>query len=266
MRNARWILLTVMLAGCANNRGAGDKQVLHGGYDALAQQDYNAAMASSEQFLKNNPSGGPGTAEALYLQGRVYENRAQQADAAGRQPEARADLQDARTTYEHALTLKPSPKLAALLHAGFANAAYFQEDYYTAMREWASAYPGLSDADARAWVMYRLGLCQQRLGRFEEADQSFRTVREQFPRTEPSQRAAAHQGARGFYVQLGAFTDPANADRTLASLRSQNFPAVKSVEASGKQAVRVGPVNNYDQAKTMRARLLAAFPDAIIEP
>ena len=169
-------------------------------------------------------------------------------------------------TYEHALTLNPSPKIAALLHAGVANVAYFQEDYFTAMREWAAAYPGLTQPEAKAWVKYRLGLCQQRLGRFDEADRSFAEVRQDYPHSEPAQRAAAHQGVKGFYVVLGSWADPKAADTVVAGLRTQGFTAEQSILPDGRHSVRVGPAYNYDQAKTLRTRLIGAYPAATIEP
>lgn len=267
MRNARWVLLVaVLIAGCASSKSAEDKKTLQAGYDALSAQDYDSAMARASEFLANNPNGGPGTPEALYLQGRVSEHRAQTADSAGHQAEAHSDLEDARTTYEHALTLSPPPKIAALLHAGMANVAYFQEDYFTAMREWAAAYPGLTQPEAKAWVKYRLGLCQQRLGRFDEADRSFAEVRQDFPHSEPAQRAAAHQGVKGFYVALGSWADAKAAQNVVDGLRKQGFNAEQSVLPDGRHSVHVGPVNNYDQAKILRTRLIGAYPAGTIEP
>lgn len=267
MRNARWVLVAALLvAGCASSKSAEDKKTLQSGYDALSVRDYDAAMARASEFIASNPNGGPGTPEALYLQGRVLEHRAETADQAGHQDEARSNLQDARATYEHALTLNPSPKIAALLHAGVANVAYFQEDYFTAMREWAASYPALTDPQAKAWVKYRLGLCQQRLGRFDEADRSFAEVRQDFPHSEPAQRAAAHQGVKAFYVALGSWADPKAADNVVSGLRGQGFSAEQSVLGDGRHAVRVGPAYNYDQAKTLRSRLIGAYPSATIEP
>lgn len=267
MQNARWAVLAMLLvAGCANNKTAENKSTLQAGYDALSAQDYDTAMARSSEFIANNPTGGAGTPEALYLQGRVYEHRAETADNQGHQAEAHSDLQDARSTYEHALTLNPTPKIAALLHAGVANVAYFQEDYFTAMREWAAAYPGLAQPDAKAWVKYRLGLCQQRLGRFDEADHSFADVRRDFPHSEPAQRAAAHQGVKAFYVGLGSWADPKAADDVAAGLRKQGFSAEQSKLPDGRHSVRVGPAYNYEQAKALRMRLIGAYPAATIEP
>lgn len=267
MRNVRWLVLAaLLLAGCTNSKTTEDRKTLQSGYDALATQDYDSAMARASDFIASNPNGGPGTPEALYLQGRVYEHRAEAADTAGHEAEARSNLQDARTTYEHALTLNPSPKIKPLLEAGMANAAYFQEDYFTAMRDWAAAYPGLTQPDSKAWVKYRLGLCQQRLGRFDEADHSFAEVQQQFPHTAPAERAAAHQGAKAFYVALGSWADAKTADTILTTLRGQGFSAIKATVPGGREAIRVGPANNYDQAKALRARLLSAYPAATIEP
>ena len=73
-----------------------DKKTLQAGYDALAAKDYDGAMSRASEFIANNPNGGPGTPEALYLQGRVSEHRAETADVAGHQAEAHPNLQDAR--------------------------------------------------------------------------------------------------------------------------------------------------------------------------
>ncbi|HXE52838.1 MAG TPA: SPOR domain-containing protein [Tepidisphaeraceae bacterium] len=266
MRNARWILLAAVAAGCASTTNPQSRQELHAGYQALGEQNYDGAMNHAEAFLRDHPNGGPGTAEALYLQGRVYEQRATVDDSSGRAREAQQDLQYGRETYEHALTLPASVNVQALIHAGVANCAYFQDDYAAAMDEWAKAYDGITQPDARAWMLYRIGLCQQRLGRFEQADHSFALCRQQFPGSVPAQRAVSHQGARAFYVQVGAFAERANADKIVASLRSQGYRAERKGEASGRQAVRVGPAYNYADAKTLQSRLLSAYPGALIEP
>ena len=73
-----------------------------------------------------------------------------------------------------ALAAKPAQPLEAYLRAGIANSSYFLEDYATAAREWAAAYPHVNDADAKAWVLYRAGLSEQRLGRFAAGGPAFR--------------------------------------------------------------------------------------------
>src|SRR5579884_4066758 len=205
MRNARWLVAVLIATGCANKTTMEGKRQLNESSQAIQGGDYERAMASADEFLRDHPNGGPGSAEALYFEGRTYEHRAEAAGAADNQTQAKQDLQNAQWSYERAMQQTPSPQLEPLLHAGIANVAYFQENYDKAMNEWAQAYPGLQDKDAKAWVLYRIGLCQQRLGRFEQADTNFALVRQQFPTSEPAARAAAHQGARAFYVQVGAY-------------------------------------------------------------
>ena len=225
------------------------------------------ARCPARQFIANNPNGGPGTPEALYLQGRVSEHRAETADVAGHQAEAHSICRTRAATYEHALTLSPSPKIAALLHAGVANVAYFQEDYFTAMREWAAAYPGLTQPDAKAWVKYRLGLCQQRLGRFDEADRSFAEVRQDYPHSEPAQRAAAHQGVKGFYVVLGSWADPKAADtsRRRPCERRDSPPSSRSCPTDGIRFASARPTT-MTRPRPCGHGSYAAYPAATIEP
>ncbi len=267
MRNASYLVLAgLAVGGCGNSTNQSGRQQLQAGYQAIAHDDYDGAMRAAEQFLHDHPQGGGGTAEALYLEGRVYEHRATTEEAQGRQGEAKMDLQTARSTYVKALSLPSEPRVTALIHAGVANTAYFQDDYSTAMNEWAVAYPQIPQQEAKAWILYRIGVCQQRLGRFDQADRSFAQVRQQFPDSEPVKRAISHQGARAFYVHVGAYSDAAGADKTVASLQSQGFRASKMVPQPNRQEVVVGPAYTYADAKALRGKLVSSYPGAVIEP
>jgi tetratricopeptide (TPR) repeat protein len=260
------VLALALVAGCSEGPSLAERQQLHAGYASLNNRDYEAAMTAAEKFLRTHPPGAPGSAEALYLQGRVYEQRATNDERAGSDTGSKFDLQSARAAYVKALSIPTDARLVALIHAGVANVAYFQEDYSTAMNEWAVAFPDLSDPEAKAWALYRIGVCQQRLGRFEQADNSFNSVRRQFPGSVPSERASLHLGARAFYVQVGAFTDVVNADKIAASLASQGFHAARAIGPAGQTEVRVGPAYTYADARQLQARLLASYPTATIEP
>ena len=167
-------------AGCAgDNRMDG----LKSGYAALESQQYDQAISEADAFLAQTPAGA-GSAEALYLRGRAFEQR-----TAASPHEAAANLQNARAAYVEALRSNPSPKLGAYIHTSVANVAYFQDDYATALNEWAYAYEKLDDEEVRAWVLYRIALCHQRMGRFGDADRVFAVVERTFPGTLPAQRA-----------------------------------------------------------------------------
>ena len=264
------LAICLALAGCSGKHAA--KQDLNAAYGELDQKHYDKAFASAEAYLKRNPKG-PGSAEALYLQGRVHEARAEEAGASGRKEEARQNLVDAANAYQRAISLqdpRPAPQVEGLCRAGLANAAYYLDDYQTAAREWAAALPLVAQADAKAWILYRVGLCQQRLGSFQEADQTFAQVRSQFPDAadgEPARRAATRGGHRGFYVQVGTFTSPVNADRAIAALQKGRVPAARGTDpATGRQIVRAGPVPSYPEAKALKQYLAGQYPDAVVVP
>src|SRR5688572_10428729 len=248
-----------MVAGCAGNPEGKDQ--LEEGYADLERRQYDAAMSKADAFLASNSSGGSGSAEALYLRGRALEQK-----TAANPHESRQNLQSARSAYLDALNHDPSPELEARIRASLANVAYFQDDYTTALSEWGSAYEKLDNPDTRAWVLYRMGLCHQRLGRFKEADAAFANVIKQYPNTTPAQRAKEHQGATGFFVQLGTFNSAAGADRATEEVRKQGVTPTRTTDAQGRHLLRVGPLTSYAQAQTVKGKFAGTYPDALIIP
>jgi tetratricopeptide (TPR) repeat protein len=247
----------------AASRGTTPRRAeLAGGYAAFDQRRYDDAIQSADRVLSED-STGPGSAEALYLQGRVHEQKAKDAPHPA---EAKQHLREAQGLYTRALSMAPPQPLEAYAHAGLANVAYFLEDYGTAAREWSAAYPHVADPDAKAWVAYRAGLSEQRQGNFAAADQHFAEVQRQFPGSEQARRAATHQGAKAFHVQVGLFTTAANAQNAVAKLKAQGFSPVRSTDPQGRQLIGVGPIPTYQQAKAMRDRLAGQYPGAAIVP
>jgi TolA-binding protein len=241
------------------------QQTLDSAYAAFEQKQLDAAMSGAQRVLVGNPAG-PGAAEAHYLCGRVLEERATQASNAGNGASAKSMLQSAREAYNAALTARPTPAVEGRIHAQIANVAYFQDDYSTAIAEGTAAMANTPEPQAQSWILYRVGLSQQRFGNFPEADRTFAAVQQKFPNTEPARRAAAHQGAKGFYVQIGVFNSAPNADSALAALRTDGVIGIRLLDASGRNVVRVGPVANYDQARGIKSRLAGKYPDAVIIP
>src|SRR4051812_38549785 len=120
-----WLSLAAALAGCApRDRSAAAQptrqQELAGAYSAFEQRQYDQAIAAADRVLSED-SVGPGSAEALYLKGRVEEQKAKEA---GNTSQARDHLREARAVYQRALAIKPAQPLEAYLRAGLANASY----------------------------------------------------------------------------------------------------------------------------------------------
>jgi cell division septation protein DedD len=250
------------VTGCASKQ-QGTKGTLNEGYGALTENHLDQAQAAADKVLADAPAG-KGAADALYLRGRVFEERARGAE--GNPQQVIALLNEARSCYVRALALHPETKLDASIRAQLANVAYFQEDFATAAEQWSAAYPNLATPNDKAWALYRAGLSRQRLGKFLEADAAFAAVEQQFPGTDPAKRAAQRQGARAFHVQVGTFSDATNANKLIAALRSQGYSPLKSTDPAGKQIIAVGPVGTYEQAKVLQSRLASQYPGTVILP
>ncbi len=223
------LLLLAFASGCVSDQ---QKETLNSSRKALETRQPDTAIAHADQFLRKTPRG-LGAAEALYLRGRGYEER-----VAGNSLNAAANLQAARTSYIQALTQSPSPVLDAYIRCSLANVAYFQDDYTTAIEQWATAYPKLDRTELKGWALYRLGVSQQRLGRFFDADRTFQTVRDRFPDSMPAQRAAQHQGVHAFYVQFAAFDNASGARLAGNILRKLGISPTQSVNSAGRHILR----------------------------
>jgi len=258
----RLLLLLLPLlttTGCA----PGSKEKLAAAYKELDNPTPNSAeiIDAADAYLKESPSG-PAAADALYLHGRALEEKAQRDVSTSQR-----DSAEAYNYYSQALTLKPRPALEGLIHVGMGNVLYFQDRYSAAIIELTSGLEKLDRDFDKAWTLYRIGLCQQRMGHWADADRSFAAVQQQFPNTAPAQRAREHQGNSAFWVQVGTYASPATADATTNELKRMGSPAQRFQDtARNLQYVRVGPFTTYDAALAARQRLQARYRDAIVVP
>jgi TolA-binding protein len=238
------------------------RAALDQGYLALEQKQFNDAIGRADQIL-SSVSHGAGTAEALYLKGRALEGKNAQGVTAD---EAKANLQAAREAYIAALQRNPSEPLKSYVHVSLGNVAYFQDDYPTATAQFKTAYEKLQSPELRSWVLYRIGISQQRQGQFDAADKTFAAVAKEHPDTEPARRAREHGGARAFYVQFATFASSQSAQKAAADLRAQGVAATTAAGPEGRAFLRVGPVASYGQAQYYKTRFAEKYPDAVIVP
>jgi tetratricopeptide (TPR) repeat protein len=248
----------VGLLGCGPDPGS--KARLDAGYQALERRDYDSAMVRAEDHLRADPNGA-GSAEAHYLRGRAYEQRTASSPA-----EAASNLARARQSYLQALALNPPRKLQTSIRASLGNVAYFADDYATAAAEFAAVLKMNPEPEVRMWSLYRLGLCQQRLGQFEQADQTFAKVVELFPTSEPARRAREKHGARAFRVQVATFANSTTADQAARTMFTEGVPLTTQRDAQGRTVLLSNPIPSHAQARALRDRLADRFPDALIVP
>ena len=189
--------ISALLAGCAPKSSAADpapptqQAVLDAGFAALEAQQYNDALNKADEVLNSTPHGAA-SAEALYLKGRALEGK----NASGelKADEVKKNLQDARAAYIKALDQVPKQPLDSYIRTSLANVAYFQDDYPTAISQWNAAYEKLDRDDLKAWALYRIGVSQQRMGQFTQADETFAAVQQFHPNSIPAQRCHEHVG------------------------------------------------------------------------
>ena len=269
MRNGRAtitgsIFLTALIVGgCtppAKNPKAGPAP-LQRANAALAAKDYPAVITAADEQIASPENTAKSRAQAFYLKGRAVESRPKAVPSA-----ANADLAAARALYEQALAQKPPEPEESKIRSALANVAYFQDDFTTALGNWNAATKNLPTQEDRAWAMYRIGLCQQRLGRFDQANNTFEQVQRTYPGSEQARRAKEHAGSTSFRVQVATFAKAEPADQVIQKLRARGLTPAKQADLQGRNVVVVPNLPTYQAAKEARAKVLHDFPDALILP
>jgi tetratricopeptide (TPR) repeat protein len=254
------LFLAIALIGCGPGPTTPqENNELTAGYRALDQHQSEQAIQRADDYLRQQPDG-PGDAEAMYLKGRGYEQKTAASPA-----EAARNLAAARAAYDDALNLNPSPKTQGYICASLSNVAFFQEDYLTALSQASQALILVKSPAIQADLLYRIGVSQQRLGRFTDADRTFDQVQTDYPGSPIAQSAHQHEGMRDFYVELGTF-DSVGADHVIASLQNSQLPISRQTVDPSQTIVRAGPFPDYESAKSAKTKLVAQYPQSQIVP
>jgi len=248
--------LLFLLAACTGS--AESRQELHSGKLALDSQQYNQAIRDADAVISSGDS--DALAEAYYLRGYAIEMRPKADNAA-----TAHDLAMARDSYAKGLGHDPRPTLAARLHAQLGNVCYNQQDYSAAVPELTAAFNGTDATLPKDLMLYHIGIGQQRLGRFEDADTSFSRLQRDYPNSPYAGPARAHQGVRGFYVQVGAYSRDSDIDAAARAVAAAGSAPLKMYN-KGLTIIRTADVPSFVQAEELRDRLVGEYPDARVMP
>lgn len=252
MRRTPWAAALLIAAGCETVGTTRDEGMLRTAEDHYLQERYSQAAGHYEMFLSSNP-GHPRRAELLARAGKSYL-------AAGAPERALGPL-------DRALAAQPPPavKADATFRRGIARRMLGQvpqalEDF----RATAAAAP--RDRDAA-------GIGADELA-YESAQAHFRggdwnTGQTELAKISPDgpfgAKARTRIGLSGYVVQIGAFSDEAQA-RSAASRVAEAFLRV-APGAPPLHVVSVGPFARHDDAQREAERLKAAgFRDAFVLP
>ncbi|MGA2233814.1 MAG: tetratricopeptide repeat protein [Tepidisphaeraceae bacterium] len=248
------ILICLVTSGCSSDQQRIQDEV-EAGEVALGGNQYDSAVSHADEALHIGAN-----ARAYYLRARAEEDRPKPSDSI-----AAADLAKAKDDYTAAFTMHPGQPLEARARAGLANVAFSTGDYAVAAFQWETALDDLDMPEYRALALYRIGECQQRLGRFDDADKTFDRLIQQYPDQDVATKAQARKGVRGFYLQLGAF---AKMDDAQAAIKKASDAGLfcRPVSDQGLIAVRGGPYYTYADAEKAKATVATQFTDPIIGP
>jgi tetratricopeptide (TPR) repeat protein len=250
------LALTLLLASCTGDLQS--RQELNSGKQALDSGQTDDAIRAADAVISSNDA--PALAEAYYLRGYAIEIRPKPDNAA-----AAHDFALARESYSHGLACDPRLTIAGRLHVQLGNVCYYQEDYSAAIPELTTAYNILDSSQPKDLVLYHIGICEQRLGRFDDADRTFQRVQQEYPNCAYAAPAKAHQGIRGFYVQLGAYSQARDIDTAARAVAAAGSAPLKTTE-KGLTVIRTADMPSYGQAQQLRERLAALYPDARVMP
>jgi len=248
------IMTLALTGGCISNQDKINAAV-DDGEVALGGDRYDVAVEKADEAIKVAPN-----PKGYYLRGRAEEDRPKPDQLI-----TQSDLDKAKSDYQAALDLHPGEPLESRCHSGLANIAFGQDDYQTAIYHWTTALDGLDQPDWRAYALYRIGECQQRLGHFEDADKTFARVCQEYPDQDVAAKAQARESVRGFYVQIGAFANPDDAAANVKIAKSIGM-VCHEVPEQGMITVRGGPYSTYTEAIKAKTAVASQFPDAVVGP
>jgi tetratricopeptide (TPR) repeat protein len=249
-------VLLLMLTGCANRLTAQQKTWLAEGQERYEHEDYAQAIDKLNRFL-GEVREGPEYAQALYLRGMSNAK-------AGRRAQAYADL--------HSCVAIPSDAEAVWRAYVVLGTLYFED------RQWEPAAQSLRAAAERMSaeppkdaVLYRLGLCYERTGRWPEARALYAEVAGSYPGGGYAQGAWRRWqlNADYFAVQCGVFRVEDNAETLRANLKRKGLEAYVSRAVQGHTTlyvVLVGRYVDYDQALSHLAMVRQFVADAVLWP
>lgn len=250
-----WSWLLALSLGCQD--AVRDPAALLGeGERAYAQQRYAAAIDRLSAALAAGPAG-PQAARARYVRGMALALNGQRASAY-------SDLEiAARETGDRDVGWRANAVLGVLrFEDGDWAVAAHHLDRATALM------PGGPPQDA---LLFRLGMCQERTGRWSDARAAFDRIVTSFPTGVYAERAGRRLqlGADYFAVQAGVFSQVGSAERLAQELRGGGLDAYVRREARGSQEFHVVLVGRYDSYATAMAtlrRVRGLVPEAVIWP
>lgn len=253
------IILTItaglLVPGCQTAKSGGSPTI-QAGQDAYDRGDFATSIRLLSDYLEQGDHSDDAEA-AMYLRGLS-------AAKSGKRQMAYADL---RRCVESAKSGDVRWRAGLLL-----GVMYFEDNQWNdASRTFNIANSNMPERSPMDFVLWRLGQCYERTGRWSLATTQFEKLVQKFPSSEFAANARRRAETRPTYfaVRCGAFGNVQNAQRMATDLRQQGFSAsVRLDSPTGKplHIVLVGTFPTYEAALQQVAALRSVVPDATIWP
>ena len=252
------VVLTCLLSGCAGSGLTTAQQAdLDQGLACYERNDYGRALAQLDRFL-GEVEEGPEVAQALYIRGLCNAQL-------GRRSSAYADL--------HRCAELPTDTDIAWRNYIVLGTLYFEDEKWVqAAQSLRAAADRMPNAPPKDFVLFRLGLCHERMGQWQAALGFFGEIPRLF--TSGAYLKAAQRRLRikasHHAVQCGAFGEKANAQKLVTDLEQQGLEPYIFEETRGRAplyVVLVGKYQSYDDVRGQLSMIKQHFvDDALLWP
>jgi len=247
-----------MLVGLAGCNALTDRQrmLLVEGEQAYRNKQYDLAAERLSTFL-DEVRDRPETGRALYVRGMA---RA----LAGQRAWAYADLQRAAS--------QPGQGQIAWQANAVLGVLYFEdENWEAALRALQTAVDGMPSMAPKDALLFRMGLCYERSGRWSAALTPYRRIVSEFPSGRYAEAAQRRLQLRAdhFAIQCGVFSRTENAEQLVRKLKREGLQTYVRQEPRKETTCYVvleGRYGSYQQANQALAKVRGYVPDAVLWP
>jgi tetratricopeptide (TPR) repeat protein len=266
LRARLWLI--VLLAGAVQT-GCNGVQTEPRTYLAQAEAAYKSRQyGQAVSLLTRCISAKPDSA----LLARAHYVRALALARSGQRDRARADL-------ERCLKIATDNDIRWRAYTVLGTLNFEDGDWDGAGRAYGAAIDIGPQAPPMDVLLFRLGQCYERVGRWMQARRPYQRILEEYPQSSlvPQARRRLALGADHFAVQCGVFSDRRNAQALCEELRRAGFsPQIRTETRSGRYGesaaagtvyvVLVGEFATYEEAERELARVKGYVPAAVIWP
>ncbi|MFH1746998.1 MAG: tetratricopeptide repeat protein [Planctomycetota bacterium] len=244
-----------VLAGC-NQPTDQQRMWLAEGERAYKQQHYEQAVQQLSQFVNAAPQR-PEVGRALYVRAlaQAHQNERSQ---------ARSDL-------ERCVRSTDDPDVRWRAYAVLGTLDYEDGQWATAGRVYAAAIADAPREPPTDVMLFRLGVCCERSGRWDDARGPYQRLLVEYPESKlrDSAQRRLDINADHFAIQCGLFSSSENAENMMHDLeRNGMVPRIRRETRNRAiyHVVLVGRYGSYEEALRDLARVKGYVPKAVIWP